>query len=313
MATVDGIKVNIVAKGRPLIFYNYPDVQEGSTFIDPTAQNYYIEAVEDTFFIIELSATDEWEAKSGNGLVFTFSFDGGPSFVMPMAVEERRRNGEVTGNRISGVPEYDFHTGEWHRARFSFGGLDWPDDFDSQIRASNPDERGTIKISARRAILHRQSTYARGDIEKWKSISQITEMAMKGVATLGTVNFTTSDTIDWPMHSFKETRISGADEIPVTFNIFYRYGGAENRHLHLKSLTAGAVEFETLRRMPMMLSELGQKKAIPEDECKKIVSEPVYDDIRTDVPTKWWPRGDGVSTEVGALLYRWLESQENLR
>ena len=122
MATFQDIKVNIVSGGCPLPFYNDPET-EGSESADPNTRNYYIEAVNNAFFTIEFWVTDEWKLRSGNGLMFTFNFDGGPSFVMPMAVQALRNSGKVTANQVSGIPEYDVDTGEWYRAKFRFGRL----------------------------------------------------------------------------------------------------------------------------------------------------------------------------------------------
>ncbi|MCJ1400385.1 hypothetical protein MMC11_003590 [Xylographa trunciseda] len=190
MATLDGISVRIVANGDSLPFYGGPAAENEPSAADTRTRNYYVEAVDGASFALELRATEDWEARAGNGLVFTFSFDGGAGFVMPMAVAERRGRGEVVvGNGVRGVPAYDGAEGEWRRVGLGFGRLDTVEGdggggggFAGDVR-----ELGTIRVSARRAVLRKFKTYAVGGREGWRGVGRVSERDLKGMAVTNAV------------------------------------------------------------------------------------------------------------------------------
>ena len=61
------------------------------------------------------------------------------------------------------------------------------DDGADQRFHGNVHELGTIKINARRVILHQVPIYAMGDTEKYQSISQVSEKVLKGEAITNSV------------------------------------------------------------------------------------------------------------------------------
>ncbi|MCJ1293507.1 hypothetical protein MMC34_005062 [Xylographa carneopallida] len=120
-------------------------------------------------------------------------------------------------------------------------GDDYDDDDGVKDLRGGATDVGTIQISARRALLRPETTYALAGVEGLRSGGEGVQRVRGGKAMSPVVKwipfpwswvrrrdadsvvsrFTAGEPIEWPRHSFRETRIPGEEGLLVEFIIFY--------------------------------------------------------------------------------------------
>ncbi|MCJ1434907.1 hypothetical protein MMC27_004277 [Xylographa pallens] len=220
MAFVQGVKIEVISEHRTLPFYQDPDVVD-----DGKKRSFYIEAITNAKFYLQVTLTKDFDWLSGNCATVWLSFDGGKERPWNFDQTIWASNRKSLTRKLTHFSCYDPEMKMYREAYFSFGHLELDELNEADVMPAHIDRLGTIRVDIERRKmfprLHPKASRYHKD-EAGERVSIVSEKALKGKAVTNTVSMIAGKPFNPHISTHYHESLAGADGHRICVEILYR-------------------------------------------------------------------------------------------